>query len=192
MKSAMAPAPMSLALLCGGLALVLAYEVAMPPANYRLPDVSPRKLAPIVLLQPSMAAAPIETFSAIDDRPLFNSLRKPATGPEQTAAVSGPPPAPSASLVGVIIDGKHQLALLRSPNSAFALSFAVGGMIDGWQIAEIDPDRIKLRSGTFEHEIDLNANRLLQPQSGMPNSPMQQPPFPAQSAAPIIPVSAAP
>jgi len=192
MRTAMVPASMSLALLCGGLALVLAYEAAMPPRNYRLPDVPQRKLAPVILLQPSLAAAPIETFSAIDDRPLFNPLRKPAAIPEQTAAVSGPPPAPSASLVGVIIDGKQQLALLRSPNSAFALSFAVGSLIDGWQIAEIDPDRIKLRSGAFEHEIDLNANRLPQPTPGAPYSAMQSLTPQQQTPAPVMPVSPAP
>jgi hypothetical protein len=192
MRTAMTPASMSLALLCGGLALVLSYEMAMPPPNYRLPDVPSRTLAPIVILQPGFVAQPIETFSAIDERPLFNSLRKPVQSPEQTTAVSGPPPAPSASLVGVIIDGKQRLALLRSPNSAFALSFGIGSTLDGWQISEIDPDRIKLRSGTFDHEIDLNANHLPPPQSGMLNSPMQPPPFPGQAVAPVLPVSAAP
>ena len=184
MKFAMAPAPLSLATLCGGFALILAYELAMPLQAYRLPDVPVRKPAPIVLLQPSFAAQPIETFSSIDERPLFNATRKPVASPEQNSAQSGPPPAPNASLVGVIIDGKTQMALMRSPDSAFALSYAVGSSISGWQISEIDSDKVKLISGAFTHEIDLNANRA-PPQTLGASSIGPQSPQPLNTFAPV-------
>ncbi|HSZ74978.1 MAG TPA: hypothetical protein VK779_09175 [Rhizomicrobium sp.] len=191
MKLALTPAPLSLATLCGGFALILAYELAMPPQAYRLPDVPVRKPASIVLLQPSFAAQPIETFSSIDERPLFSATRKPAASPEQNPAQAGPPPAPNASLVGVIMDGKTQLAMMRSPDSAFALSYAVGSSIGGWQISEIDSDKVKLISGAFTHEIDLNANRAPPQTQGPSSSTGSQPPLP-QPLNTFSPVSSAP
>ncbi|HSZ10798.1 MAG TPA: hypothetical protein VK759_01395, partial [Rhizomicrobium sp.] len=102
------------------------------------------------------------------------------------SAQAGPPPAPNASLVGVIIDGKTQMALMRSPDSAFALSYSVGSSISGWQISEIDSDKVKLISGAFTHEIDLNANRAPQTLGASSSiGPQSPPPQPLNTFSPV-------
>jgi hypothetical protein len=170
-----------LAGLCSALALVLGYELVTEPAAADVPVLhwQPPSPAPISLA-PSLP--PLESFSAIDARPLFNPARKPLAVPQADAATTLPPPT-DISLIGVIIEGDRRMALLHTPASSLEVSVGVGGTIDGWQVTAVEPDRIVLHSGTTDYPVALNAPHgepaieSRSPQSGV-QAPANTPPHP--------------
>ncbi|MBL6854210.1 MAG: hypothetical protein ISQ86_12550 [Alphaproteobacteria bacterium] len=153
-----------LQLLLGGICFlllgVLAYEWMIPPAKATVPALRGRTrvaVPPLPLANPSL---PIEAFDVINARPLFKPDRKPVPPPPTPAeAAAAPPPPPTLSLVGVIIDGSRQLALLRVPQSPLAVSASVGDDVAGWRVTAVYPDHIVLRRDTTEMAFSLNSNR---------------------------------
>ena len=142
---------------CVALLCILIYEWLLPPAQASVPLVASRThiaLAPLPLAGP---AAPPDAFDAINARPLFKPDRKPVPTAAETAAAPAPPP--TVSLIGVIIDGQRQLAVLRVPESPLAVSASVGDQVQGWRVTAIYPDRVVLRLNTTEITVGLNVNR---------------------------------
>lgn len=147
---------LSLGSICAALALALLYLIFAPLPELEPPSVPlAHKPRPVLDAQP-IAMPPPAVFAEIDARPAFRPDRKPVAAP-QTAAASVAPP--DVRVVGVIIDGENRIAMIRVPSSPLATAFHVGGAISGWQIAEIDPDRVVLSSGGVRDEIRLDANK---------------------------------
>ena len=146
------------------LAAILGYEYTAPLPVFDLPHVSAPPPSPIPDVRP-YTAPPQAQFSAIDARPIFNPLREPV---ESTATagnkVSAKPP--EAVLVGIILDSKNQLALIKTEGAPFATSVGVGGAVEGWEIAEIAPDHVVLKAGAQEYTMRMDAKRTQQ--SSMP------------------------
>lgn len=149
----------SLAALCAALAAIAAYEYEVPIQPFRPPAVSltvrPLAAEADFYSPPSEAA-----FSSIDERPIFNPTRKAVeAAPTPEGGVGAPPPPPNATLVGVIADAQNKLALVKEQGSVFATSLAVGSTIDGWQVAEIDADRVLLRAGAAQATLTMYGTR---------------------------------
>ncbi len=184
MRLVLQPPEFALAGLCVVLASLVLYECLAPlppfdPAALQLPRRN--TIAPIA----SYAPPPAATFSVIDARPLFNPTRQPvvATPVPGSSASSAPPPPPDVVLIGVILDGDRQLALLKAPGAPFATSFKIGATVDVWQVAEITPDHVVLRAGAAEQILRMTDKRQTQPSP--PPAFGTQPP-PAQSGQTVF------
>ncbi len=150
------------------LASALAYVIWAPLGAFDPPAVTvsdlPQPPAIIPFNPPPQAA-----FAAIDARPIFNPTRKPveATAVAGNSTAAAPP---DVVLVGVIIDPKNQLALVKREGAPFAESLALGASLDGWEVTEIAPDHVTLRSAAQEFVLGLDGKRKSQP--GPPGSPL--------------------
>jgi len=155
---------------CGALFLILSYEIIAPRPAYSVPQVS---VAPIPALPKPpglLLAPPASEFAAIADRPLFDAQRKKYVPPPvDPTAKQAPPPPPTLSLVGVIIDADHKIAMVKSSDGMLAASMSEGAEIGGWHLATIEPDRIVLKFGASEHEVRLDANKAPPQQPVAPN-----------------------
>jgi hypothetical protein len=138
------------------LALALVYQIAAP-----LPDIDP----PIVQMKAHaqqiadvvpVSTPPPETFAEIATRPMFSPARRGAAAPASGATTLAPP---EVTLVGIMIDSRDRIAMLRTPSSPLATAFHLGATVSGWQLSEIAPDRIVLSAGPARDEIRLDANK---------------------------------
>jgi len=171
-----------LASLCVVLVTAIFYQLAAPLPPVELARVAPGS-APQERPLPVWTAPSRETFAVIDERVLLDSQRRSfSAGP---AALDAGSPSPlGAALVGVIIESQARIAIFKLGTSE--TSVPVGGSINGWQITQVDPDRIVIRSGGIDRAILLDANRSAPTISPGPQvSAPQNPPanfFAAQKA----------
>ena len=160
MIARMPPAQLALAGLCGALTLILAYEIAAPIPPFDVSKSSEVFRPAPITFQDSANAPSAASFGDINAHPIFSASRAPIAshldmthGGESSAFPS------DVTLIGVIIEGQTRLALIKTASAPFAQSVAQGGEIEGWTVAEVDPDKIVLSSGATKQEILLAANR---------------------------------
>ena len=172
----------ALASFCGGLLIFLTYQAIAPVSAYDIPVVGLDRPLPKPATAPAFMPASVGSFWEVDARPVFSPSRTPVKIAETAAKDPAAPPEFTASLVGVIIDGSTRIALLRSSATTFfGDNVGVGGTVQGWQVTEIDPDKIVVRFGTVQQEIPLNAARNKAAsgqganQSGAPSTDPAQP-----------------
>jgi len=122
------------------------------PAAALQPLTTPAAAAP----NAPFAMPPLETYAEVTARPLFFPTRRPA--PIQAATVDRVD-AQSLVLVGVILAESGKAALIARANLPGARRVALGEEIEGWVLAEIDADRVVLRSGTTEAVLPLKDRR---------------------------------
>ena len=110
-----APAQIALLTLCFLMAALTVYELSVPPAEFVLPVVHLRPSIAGAQPPPAFLAPPPESFSAINDRPVFIPSRKPLALPADKTAntAATAPPLPALALVGVILDGQNSLAMVK-------------------------------------------------------------------------------
>ena len=103
---------------------------------------------------PGLPVPPRERFAAVVERPLFSPTRRPT---EQVAeAAQGAPSEPlDVDLLGVVIWRLQRLALVRPRNAADVMQLAVGGMVSGWTVVTIEPNRVTFRQGEAEQVVRL-------------------------------------
>lgn len=162
------------------LASTLAYEIWAPLGDFDPPAVAVPDQPPPPATIP-FNPPPQATFAAIDARPIFNPTRKPveATAVAGNSTAAAPP---DVVLVGVIIDPKNQLALVKREGAPFAESLALGASLDGWEVTEIAADHVTLRSAAQEFVLGLDGKRKSQP--NQPGSAMAPP---GGAAGPTMP-----
>ena len=78
-------------------------------------------------------------------RPLFAPARKPPPPAEAKQAVEAPKLPPDYQLIGVLLNPKRTIALLRSENSGAQYRVEVGDMIGGWLVASVERDAVMLK-----------------------------------------------
>ncbi len=171
--------------------LIAAQVIApLPPVAA---DAAPAqvRLAPTIP-PPAYMPPPEEQFADIDARPLFSANRARLAEAAPAAGAAGP--ASDFALVGVLSDGTRSIALLRVKSTSVTASAEVGGIVNGWRVARIDPTAVTLRAngGEFVVPLDGPANRPpSQPlQPGTPDQPARTPPAapaPTPSIAPPQP-----
>jgi hypothetical protein len=138
------------------LAVALVYQIAAP-----LPDIDPPRLPPKQRAQQIAAVVPVSTpppeaFAEIGTRPMFAPSRRGTAAPATGTATLAPP---EVTLVGIMIDSRDRIAMLRTAASPLATAFHLGATVSGWQLSEIAPDRIVLSAGGARDEIRLDANK---------------------------------
>jgi hypothetical protein len=157
-----------LAAICAALLLATLYELVAPVQAFSVPDAPLHSGAVTPASTLRFAMPPEDRFAAIDARPIFLPTRKPPLLPDTAAAnqPATPPPLPAMVLVGIILDGANHLALLKSPGAPFVQTLSVGAALGGWTIAEIDADKIVLRTTGFpDQAMTLDAARAAEPPS---------------------------
>jgi|GEM_PF-1732997 len=162
------PPQVLLAAICAALLLATLYELVVPVQAFSVPDAPWHSGSVTATSTPRFAMPPEDRFAAIDARPIFLPARKPpAVVDTATASQSAtPPPLPTMALVGIILDGANHLALLKSPGAPFVRTLSVGAALGGWTIAEIDADKIVLRTTGFaDQPMTLDAARAAEPPS---------------------------
>lgn len=167
------------------------YEVSAPFGDVKLPAVTLPQRPPQASVTP-FTPPPQSRFAAIDARPIFSPARKPIES-MAVAGTSATATPPDVALVGVILDGKTQLALLKREGAPFAESAAIGSSFDSWEVTEITPDHVVLHSGSQEFVLSLDGKRKNQssssivPPSGAQPSPAMSV-FGRQPVKPKMPV----
>ena len=150
---------------CAVLGSTIYGELTAPPilpAAASLPAPAEGAAAPT---NASFAMPPLEAYAEVTARPLFFPTRRPA--PVQAATVDRVD-ARSLVLVGVILAESGKAALIARANLPGARRVAIGDEIEGWVLAEIDADRVVLRSGTTEAVLSLK-DRRPNPKPPVPN-----------------------
>lgn len=100
------------------------------------------------------APGPLDDFMEVIERPLFTKDRRPPPEEAETvqeAVVTG---RPQVQLSGIVATQGTYKAHIRPPKGE-TLIVAVGDDYEGWQVAEILPDRIFLLRDGRREEFDL-------------------------------------
>lgn len=103
---------------------------------------------------PEFSMAPLITFSAVLDRPVFSRSRRPPA--EEVAAIS-----PKISnvldltLKGVIYSEGERIALFAPKGSKDVLRLTEGSSYQGWELFVVEPSRVRFRRGDREEALAL-------------------------------------
>lgn len=108
---------------------------------------------------------PLEAYTAIVERPLFNPMRRAPSPPlagieapgeplvepepiEEEPPSGEPLPEPSLRLVGTLVDAQGQaLAIVEQPGASTRTTLALGDALDGWRLESVGNGSIEIRSG---------------------------------------------
>jgi general secretion pathway protein N len=131
-------------------------------------------------------------YIEIGQRPLFTNDRKPRpidTSATAAVATDAPPPVPlNATLLGVLIDPEHQVAILRDNASSAVIRVRQGmplpGDLSGWTLQELAPRRAIFDGGVQQGTAELKLDMSKTPAGPPVPPPGMAPPAPAQAAAP--------
>jgi hypothetical protein len=105
--------------------------------------------------------ATIDHYTAILDRPLFSSSRRPATARIADKLDDAPPsrPVPTRDaefkLVGIMIIEEKRFALLQTVNGKVTRRIEVGDEINGWRVTAVTPDSVTLNRGVMPKTLGL-------------------------------------
>ena len=178
---------------CGALSLILLAEWAIGEANRsQLQATLDKKLQadyqsdPLPVLDLAKQAS--ESFSAILEKPLFIEGRKPI--PEQP--VDSPAAVDNGQLddwllIGVYNKGERKLALFRKQNEAKSfLKITENQTISGWQLLQVQADRVLLQQGAQQKSIMLRKPR---PQVGKLPMPAKKPVPPTKPVQQDVPIN---
>ena len=158
------PLGVTLASVCGGLAviaLLLAVVWALPP-SVPAPDEDREETVPALDVPELNDSEPLETYSVITERPVFNASRQPiieeGLAGEDEELVEEEVDAPEVELAGVIITPSIRMVTLRSKDQSESLVAFEGQPLEGnygsWHVSHIEPREITLSSADGE-ELQL-------------------------------------
>lgn len=158
--------------ICATLILSIGYECFFPLADIKAPPFQLALPSGNVAASPSFKMPPAASFAAIDERPIFDSSRRPvASPPDVPSTIGASVSLPSVTLIGVIIDHETRLALVKLTEASVVASYSVGAWLGNWQIVQIEADKIVLRSnGLGTQELRMTGKS-------------RTPPSPANSAS---------
>lgn len=162
---------LGLSALCTLLAGTLLYLIVAPLPDLEIPQAPMERRHAALRQTMPIATPPPEAFADINARPMFSPDRKAIVEPGTTAASGSPP---NIALVGVIMDPKDRMALIRTGASPLAGAFRLGADISGWRLTEIAVDHIVLVQGGLRDELRLEDNHAPK------TAPLAPPPMTAQ------------
>ena len=98
--------------------------------------------------------APLITFSAVLDRPVFSRSRR---APVEEMAVDSPIVSNvlELTLKGVIYSEGERIALFAPKESKEVLRLTEGGSYQGWELFVVEPSRVRFRRGEREETLAL-------------------------------------
>lgn len=161
---------LALAGLCASLLLVIAAELFQMGGQKDSP--STKAAARLTVVKARVPPLNMEAAIAeILERPLFSPARHPpevlsASNPEETS--NEPPPRLHGRLAGVIIrPGTREALFARTGQKPIGVR--IGGEIDGWRIAAIEPDRVILSSAFGTQTVrPTNDTEIIRPRARAP------------------------
>jgi hypothetical protein len=120
---------------------------ANPPAQ---PDPLPQTA--------SLAGNPLAEFDKTKlenwvQRPLFAPSRKRPPPQAAKATSAPPPPPPDYQLLGVLLNPKRTIAVLRSEETGTDVRVQVGDMIGGWLVASVEREAVTLKRDEEEPQV---------------------------------------
>jgi type II secretory pathway component PulC len=141
--------------ICLGLAALVLRELnavetsadAEKPVAARLVQPLPR--------EKTFAMAPIEKFSAIVERPIFSPSRRPAAT-QSGSLKQQQRPRSKLALFGIAISAGERIALVGVERGTGRARMKEGQTFSGWTVVEIERNRVLLRQGTVDEELELN------------------------------------
>jgi hypothetical protein len=140
--------------LCIGLAAVIAGEIYFALPDYGTQAAEPERnaAARIGILAPPNIDADV---AEILERPLFSQNRaaSPAASAEETDEGKGPQQL-QRRLSGVMISPDGREALFQHDGEK-PVAVKLGGQIDGWTVASVEPDHVVLKSGIGQLIVNL-------------------------------------
>jgi type II secretory pathway component PulC len=179
-------------LVSSGLGLILLFEWGYSDySRNQLQSIMDRKIQADYqadeLPQLSLSKQSAESFINIVERPLFIEGRKPLPEIVETSSeASANDQLDDWSLIGIYTKNKRQVALFRKQNEARKfLKLNEDQTISGWQLKQIQADRVVLQQGGQEKSVMLRKPRL---PSKVPPPP-KRPAVPRQPAAPVAPIN---
>jgi hypothetical protein len=103
---------------------------------------------------PEFSMAPLITFSAVLDRPVFSRSRR---APVEEVAVDSPIVSNvlELTLKGVIYSEGDRIALFAPKGSKDVLRLAEGSSYQGWELFVVEPSRVRFRRGDREEALAL-------------------------------------
>lgn len=178
--------------LCGVLALVAILQSLGVGSGYRLLADAPTELEPELTQPMQQIEFKLPDFAAqyyeIAQRPLFTNDRKPRPIDDKasaTVATEAPPVPLNATLLGVLIDPDHQVAILRDNTSSTVMRVRQGmplpGDLSGWTLQELGPRKAIFDGGAQQGTAELKLDMSKTPVAGAP------PPPPPPGMAPGMP-----
>jgi len=104
-------------------------------------------------------STPLDAMTATRERPLFTKGHRPpplaeAPRPSDNASIIAPA-APPFSLIGTVVGGGEQIAVVRENGSQTVLRLPVGASASGWRIAEVAPRSVRLTRGPQSVTLEL-------------------------------------
>ena len=150
-----------LTILCLVLLTVTILVLAAPVSDWTPPAVHAEQAAQASEAANTFAPPPLDTFSALNARPVFNPARTPLPSADDAPDDESSGSLADLTLVGIISDGGAKLAIIRRANHPLATSVAAGADIEGWRVSRIEGDRVVLRGKGGERELRIQrANPL--------------------------------
>ncbi len=138
-----------LAALAAGLGLLVALEWSTPAAllagETHAPAAATTKAAEPA---PVFSLAPLASFSAVTDRPLFSPDRRPAPAASETLGSWS-----ALVLAGIVVTPASREVLIAHGNPAKIVHLQEGQSVDGWTVRSIQPDRVVVANGGEQHEL---------------------------------------
>jgi hypothetical protein len=104
---------------------------------------------------PHLRLAPLESFSATTERPIFVASRRPAKPESIVEAASVQLPF-DLKLQGILFSAGARLAVLSNKSGADALRLAEGAEYLGWTLAKIEPKTAIFRRDRAERRLVLS------------------------------------
>jgi general secretion pathway protein N len=138
----------ALTALAAGLGLLIALEWSAPipsPIETRAPTVGAKKAAEPA---PVFSLAPLASFSAVTDRPLFSPDRRPAPEASETLGSWS-----ALVLAGIVVAPASREVLIAHGNPTKIAHLQEGQSVDGWTVRTIEPDRVVVANGGEQHEL---------------------------------------
>ena len=136
----------------GSAALLFAALAAWPWLSPPLPATRPIAAPSAGTPAPSLISlAPLASYAAIVERPLFSPSRRPPPG---AAAALGASIEGRYRLLGIVATGPKKSAFIAE--GARRLEIDAGQTLDGWTVKEIGSDSVTLTSPTGEATLKLS------------------------------------
>ncbi|MEN8170812.1 MAG: hypothetical protein ABFS08_11375 [Pseudomonadota bacterium] len=94
----------------------------------------------------------IKDYGAVIARPLFNKERRPL---EKDDNAGSDEDALAFTLVGVVLAGEQQVAIIYSRSQKQPVKVSLWGWIEGWRLVSVQAQGVHLRKGNRSLELEL-------------------------------------
>ncbi|HEX3970441.1 MAG TPA: hypothetical protein VHX19_03910 [Stellaceae bacterium] len=157
----------ALTVLAAGFGSLVALEWNAPAVSPAAAAPAPGKSAKAADKAPVYALAPLSTFSAVTDRPLFSPDRRPA--PEASEKLGS---WSALVLAGIVVTPAAREVLIAHGSPAKLVHLQEGQSVDGWSVREIEPDHVVVANGGEQHELRFGKRAEERAARGNPRGPM--------------------